>query len=324
MNRLICLAIFIFGSNCTLLYAQNIVKFDSLILDISKLTIKKKTGASSGFTIWDNKLWAANDGYGVFFSKDTGKTFYAASKGLGELLVTAITTHKNKLYCGTKFKGLYVFNKLRRRWFRLKKGVVDTIFWSLVSNGKYLFASSEDNGILRSKDGLAWEKTGINLDNKIYMDSVVFTGKNILFSNNKALYVSTPRYVFFTLNNGNSWKKIKTPSHPSFGKIQFISGKNDSILLSFFPGGVYLTTNNGIKWRNIYGDGDLFPWSAELINGKVWVCTIFRYNGGLYEIERGVWNKVLPIGWANHITFYKGYYFVGGKKNIIYRFKYPQ
>jgi photosystem II stability/assembly factor-like uncharacterized protein len=307
-----------------LVKSQDTVKYDTIYLRNNKSSDSAATGECSGFAICDNKLWVANDGEGVFYSTDSGSTFVNANDGLGELLVTAICSHNNKVYCATKFKGLYMYDNAKNRWYKLKKGLTDSTFWSLESNGVYIFASSEDNGIFRSKDGLAWEKLNIKLDNQIHLDSVIFTGKNILYSNETALYVATPHKVFFSMDNGSTWKKINIPTFPSLGNIQFISGEQNTLLLCFFPGGVYITKDNGRKWDPVIAESWLYPWSAEYLNNKIWICGIFRHNGGLYVIDKDYsYKKLAPFKWVNHITFYEGSYYIGGKYHYIYKFNYP-
>lgn len=310
---------------CFVANGQRTVSYDTLFLRDSKPSDSVAMGECAGFAICGNRLWVANDGEGVFYSTDSGASFVEANKGLGELLVTAICAHKNNVYCATKFKGLYLYDTTKMRWYKLKNGLTDSTFWSLESNGTYLFASSESKGLFRSKDGLSWDDIRIKLDNEIHLDSIVYTGKNILHSNRTALYVATPHRVFFSLDNGNSWKKIKTPSFPSLGNIQFISGEQNTLLLSFFPGGVFITNDNGRNWKPVIAESWLYPWSAEYLNNKIWICGIFRHNGGLYVIEEdNAYEKLAPFKWINHITYYAGNYYIGGKYHYIYRLNYPQ
>lgn len=310
-----------------LILLQSLLVKSQVLPDFETIVLKQldtfENPECSGFAVYHNELWVANDGIGIYMSADSGKSFKAMNKGLREVLVTAICTFRNELYCATKFKGLYLFNRKNKEWQRLSKGLSDSTYWSLAANDEYIFTSSGDEGLYKSKDGRTWERLKVKVRTETVADSgEVITGKTILYARNKILYAAALKKLYRSQTNGERWTEVKAPQNAGLGYISGVAENDTVLVISFFPGGIFATRNQGITWTRLADTDALkWPWSLYLNEGELWACSIFRITGGAYQLEGNYFEKVLPIKWANYIYKFGGYYYVGSSKGLIYKFR---
>jgi photosystem II stability/assembly factor-like uncharacterized protein len=326
MSKLLAFLTSFLAIFCHSVFAQDsISNVDTLKYHNIDMPIKDYHSVHSGFEIWDNKLWLIDDGSGVFYTEDTGKTFRKALKGIEKPNITSITKHKNKLYCSTKYSGLYIYNKKNSRWYRLKKGLVDSIYWSIKSNGQYIFAASEEGGILRSKNGLSWEKLNVFVDNKLNPIKHSITSKTILHTKDSVVFLLMPKRLIVSTNNGKSWKQLHTPVKSSKAIMWHISGRNDTLVISYLYGGTIVSFNGGLNWIEPENNPHR-AWSTSVLNNGVWLCNPFqvRYSdNGLYLLKGNTYTFMGAFPNLHYVTFFGGHYFVGASSGKIYRFKYP-
>lgn len=299
---------------------------DTLILPFSETA----ASSSSKFEVWDDKLWIANDGAGIYFTADTGNSFIAANKGIEtnkeSILVTTIATHKKRLYCATKYNGLYIYKKTTNRWYRLKKGLIDSTYWSLKSNGEYLFATSEEGGLLYSKGGLEWKKVNVFIDNKLDPFNSPITGKTMLHTIGTVVFLAMPKRLMVSTSSGKNWRHIRTPTRGDLAIMHHIAGSGDTLAISYLHGGTFVSTDGGKNWIEPEGNPSR-AWTAQVLNGSVWVCNPFnvkKKDFGVYIYNQSKMKRVIAVSGIDHITYHKGYYFLGASTNKLYRFTYPQ
>jgi photosystem II stability/assembly factor-like uncharacterized protein len=158
-------------------------------------------------------MYAAGHGIGVVKSTDGGKTWEAASSGLGGLSTEGFTIDgkdPNTLYVWVLGNGLYRSTDGAASWQRVDDGPKKQEIRSLVSvnsptgmGGIWLYAGL-DTGVMKSPDCFCgWDR----LPNEGLPEGRVYS-LAVDPSNTQILYAGLRQGVFKTMDGGQSWKSI--------------------------------------------------------------------------------------------------------------------
>ncbi|MDR3627894.1 MAG: T9SS type A sorting domain-containing protein [Ignavibacteriaceae bacterium] len=169
--------------------------------------------------------------YGVFLSSDIGKSWNSSDTGFS-YQVMDLAVVGTDIYAGTTGEGIYRSTDNGASWNAVNNGLTNLSIYGLTSIGTNIFAGTTGGGVYYSTDnGTNWSATNSGLTN--YM-------VNVLTSNGNDIYAGTDNGIFFSTNNGVSWKNISlgTP-------VDSIAIINISVLDS----NLFVGTNGFGVWR---------------------------------------------------------------------------
>jgi len=116
------------------------------------------------------------------------------------------------------------------------------------SNGD-LFAGTQ-NGIYRSiDDGVSW----ISVLDSLAVGSIEINSEGDIYS--------SPRPVYFSLDNGDEWETL---NYPELGVTHMFIDSENNLLVGFY-GGIYKTDNNGSNWELVLS----LPYMVESVNSII-------------------------------------------------------
>jgi hypothetical protein len=102
-------------------------------------------------TVKDNYLFAGLNGWGVFFSTNSGGTscWTQVNTGLTNTNVNALAVNGTDLFAGTNGGGVYVTTTNGSNWNAVNTGLTDMNILSFAVGGNYLFAGTDTSGVWR-------------------------------------------------------------------------------------------------------------------------------------------------------------------------------
>lgn len=284
-------------------------------------TISNVTVLSNSIVIDKNYIFSAsygnpqipNSDYGLFVSKDYGKTWEKSN--FNKTRIVSITIHKGILFLGGIDKHLYRSTDYGESWS------VDTnlimpidLFYSF---GDYLFAAVNsigtydgiDVGINVSTDnGVTWQKRheGIEFTNiKQFIDN-----KNILYCQNER------KNIFQTTNKGKIWTKSEIMTD-NLKCYNLYTNQDTLLVATSSTNGLQFSTQEGTDWKT-FGEG--FNNRVESIykRDSVYICIV---NGKQFlEISKDygkTWKEV-GIGVSDPFkTLIQDVEYIGGDTLLV-------
>ncbi|MGE5621281.1 MAG: T9SS type A sorting domain-containing protein [archaeon] len=279
----------------------------------------------------------------VYFSTNNGVNWVPFSADLDND-VRALTVKGTDIIVGT-YNGVYICPVSGTSWRNANAGLPeDRTINSIAVSGANIFAAVGSRGVfLSANNGESWSDVSSGLPNDtayhgsekhILVNSLAADGKN-LYAGISSGFFSGTSSIYFTTDNGTSWKNIGSglPGDLYFNDL-FVSGNN------IFAGtnrGIYRSTDNGIKWTDnnsgisntfikaITADGpDIYAAVSQAFTGEIRFSEVnFSSNSGLTWVQRnsGLPEKIdvsaLTIKDGNVFAgTSKGIYLLEGNKNI--------
>jgi photosystem II stability/assembly factor-like uncharacterized protein len=192
-------------------------------------------------------IYVAGPGLGLLRTDDGGKTWVDRSKGLPSRSVIAVaahTTQPDTVYAVVKDQGIYRSQDTGQNWRLMDRGLRDGLRQLVHSDMPgsmqtgWLFAATV-KGVRRIMDCFClWQNAG-KLDTQAY--GITYEPKEP-----KHLYVATAKGLFRSLDGGQNWVGIASPS-------------SNIVALAYMPAGVLFvidadgtlfdSTDDGESWK---------------------------------------------------------------------------
>lgn len=181
----------------------------------------------------------------VFRSDDLGKTWHPVSRGLGDLLVKALTVGPDgkRIFAGTS-AGLFCLNDSNQSW-QLVNGYPQSVNTLTVGpDGDSLFASTDYMGIFRSaNDGRDWRPVNHGLDD--WEVRALTVGPD-----EKSLFAGTQSKGIFRLNNdGQIWEQVNKGLTDLRIQSLIVGTDGQTLLAGTYESGVFRSDDGGQSWR---------------------------------------------------------------------------
>ncbi len=222
------------------------------------------------FAVSGNNIYAGTYYEGIYLSTNNGINW--TNIAFNSLIVWSITTNANVILAGIDnyypmggAGGVYLSTNYGTTWIRTLNN--QTVY-SIIINGDYIFAGTEQHGIYRSvNNGLNWLQTALNNQQ---VRSFAVSGNNIF----AGTYYNG---VFLSTNNGDTWVQTALNNQDVLSLV--IKGNNIFAGTEF--NGIYLSTNNGTSWTRagiFYGQGT----RSLVISGNNIFASAESYQSGVY------------------------------------------
>jgi uncharacterized protein (TIGR03437 family) len=255
----------------------------------------------------DGVIYAGTSTTGIFTSSDNGKTWRAASNGLGNLVINALATVGGVVLAGTN-NSVYHSTDGGQSWTRTAVGINQSIRVLEVNNGAVFASTNLGGSVYRSTDqGQTWVERGI-ITNRPLIQAMATLGES--------LFAGTSRGVFRSTDQGQTWTAVSTglPNN-ALPNILAVGVNNGALYAgtSFYRDSanqalpqVYRSTDNGQSWAAVGGviqfnlDGGIgFAGASKLAfeGTNIYVLTGFGaavYDGQAWREHLG--NRGLPVG----------------------------
>jgi len=186
-------------------------------------------------------------GIGVFLSNNNGAAWSAKNNGLTSVHISAMAISGNKIYAGSRGRGLYLSTDNGNNWNSVITGTgldLAPAVYSIAFSGNNIFAGSYgEGGFYSNNNGGTWN--AMNIADTV-INSIAVSGNNIFIATNSfgGVFVSTDNGLHWTvMNNGLN-------NHNVFSLA--VSGTN--IYAGTDEGGIYLSTDNGSNWTTMNSD----------------------------------------------------------------------
>ncbi|MCX6150093.1 MAG: T9SS type A sorting domain-containing protein [Ignavibacteriales bacterium] len=170
---------------------------------------------------------------------------------------------------------------IHAQWVQ-KNSITQEVITTLITNGNYIFAGTNGNGVFRSSDmGENWTQINIGLTgSKIRAFAII--GDNIFVA-------SEGSGIFISSNNGSNWNSLNNGLEETYFRSLHVDGNN---LYAVGTGGaIFLSTNNGTNWENITTPGQQ-NYSILFKGTKRFVSDI--YDGIFVTTDNGLnWKQII-------------------------------
>ena len=193
-------------------------------------------------------LYVAGRASGVLRSKDGGRSWVPANKGLPKRGVSALATHAGQpdtVYAHVTGKGFFRSQDGGANWRLMDRGprekIVHFVHSSMPGSMEtgWLFAGTPD-GVRRSMDCFCgWHKAG-ELAGKI--TAVAYDPDQP-----QRVYVSTAKGLFVSADGGEQWSSMKSPE----ATITALAAAPSGVLYAAGNGSLYRSGNRGETWEKI-------------------------------------------------------------------------
>nr|WP_163271154.1 hypothetical protein [Chelativorans alearense] len=202
-------------------------------------------------------MYATGHGIGVIKSADAGKTWEAASSGLGGLSTEGFTIDgkdPNTLYVWVLGNGLYRSKDAATSWQRVDDGPKKQEIRSLVSvnsptgmGGIWLYAGL-DTGVMKSPDCFCgWDK----LPNEGLPEGRVYS-LAVNPTNPEILYAGLRQGVFKSTDGGQSWSPVTDLVEDAIVTVD--AGNPDQAYAVGTDGTLAASTDAGQHWTKMEDD----------------------------------------------------------------------
>jgi len=249
-----------------------------------------RAGAITAVTVFNNKLYAGTELYGIFVSGNGGQTWTNSSPSLRS--VSSFAVLNNTLYSGSsQIDGIAVLDEAINHWNTFKNGlptnynldvqklvpVINTLFSVQGANGNYY---------VYDKSAQTWEEQyffnstytpGLRVTDMIYDSSILFAADNdaVLISDRtgsnwsldtvglkkganpferRALYAGEDYYYTLNYSEGKgTWIQKKhrpLPSASWAANENFLPGVHGYVVREF-KGMVFMGTDSGVYWEGM-------------------------------------------------------------------------
>jgi photosystem II stability/assembly factor-like uncharacterized protein len=231
--------------------------------------------------------------HGVFLSTNDGISW--SFNGLGGL-VRKIIVNDTNIFVGNG--EIFLSSNNNTSWSNVTPRLPNMNISLRAANGKYLYASDENYGVLISTDnGTNWVTADSGLIKVPGAYGGQFFSINDLAISNTDLFVATDRGVLRSTNNGAIWNAagLKDTSIISLG----ISGTN--IFAVQYLGGVLLSTNNGSSWSAI-NSGHPFNSCPYFAFNETNIFAAVPYYGVFLSTDNGTSFHAMNDGLTNTVV----------------------
>ncbi len=215
----------------------------------------------------DGVIYAGTSTTGIFTSSDNGKTWRAASNGLGNLVINALATAGEAMLAATN-NSVYRSTDGGQNWTMTAVGsnqVVRALEVSNAASNGVIFAGTSSGSVYGSTDqGQSWTERGI-ITNRPTISALVTLGGS--------LFAGTSRGVFRSTDQGQNWTEVSTGLPNNALPSVLALGVNNGALYagtSFYRDTsnqglpqVYRSTDNGQSWAAV-GTTIRFDWPGAI------------------------------------------------------------
>lgn len=127
---------------------------------------------ATSLTASANTLFCGIYEYGIYVSTNFGTSWIAASSGLTNYNISAMTTNNSFIFACTDTSGVFRSTNAGTSWHPANNGLTDLRTNTIYSYGNYLFVGTTSGGIYSSGDaGNSWMAINTGLNNK-YVTSI--------------------------------------------------------------------------------------------------------------------------------------------------------
>jgi len=167
--------------------------------------------------------------------------------------VNTLAINDSSIYAGTDGDGIFVSTDNGENWVSINVGLQSKIIYTILINGKTIFAGTETGAYISTNNGLNWNAINSGLS-AIPVRSLA---KSNLTQDNTTIYAGTWNGVFNTTNNGTNWHStgLSNISMPVHSVVVF----DNYIFAATFAGGIFCSQDNGKSWSDIsilYSNGE--------------------------------------------------------------------
>lgn len=209
---------------------------------------KGKVGNVAASARDPNLLFMSGTEFGVLRSRDRGKTWNAANKGLPGQKVTALTTHSDQaetVYVYIPGKGIFRSQDAGAEWRLMdrgpRSGISEFVHSSMPGSMEsgWLFAATPD-GVWRSMDCFCgWHRAG---ETKGSYHAVTYDP-----AQPERVYAASHNGLLVSIDGGEQWKPISAP--PSKASDLMVSP--DGILYAAGQKQIYRSKDQGKTWEKV-------------------------------------------------------------------------
>jgi ligand-binding sensor domain-containing protein len=288
-------------------------------LNLFNLTNKGiNTAGVLDMTIFNNRLYCSTD-VGTFFTMDDGNNWELIPETKNQSCY-AITQSDSMILIGTNKSGIIYSTLGSNDWQQLNNGLTSSVIWDIESNGKTLFAATDDGPFISKNSGKNWISivNGFIHDNpsstlgtdQVQALSIITASGLVLASNNFGLYKLSEdsarwELVGFSENGGKMIKIIEDVVYfaPESGGLfkstdsckTWISLDLNTIVYDLFKRGdknlyastlhhIYYSSNEGETWNNWSETGtpNLFIYRMIQGDSSIYAGT---YGKSIYKRE---------------------------------------
>ncbi|MCX7736638.1 MAG: YCF48-related protein [Candidatus Kapabacteria bacterium] len=243
-----------YSIKCT--YLIRLLLFVTILIFINNFSAESKTiywqkvGNLKGkvtalITKPTGEIFAAIQKEGIYRSSDNGNTWEQVNKGLTNLTVNAMAARANgDIFAGTNGGGMFVSKDNGQSWSEINEGLQSPyiVAVSINPNGHLYIATDVYSTVYRSTtSGQSWEERNNGIEN--------ISINNIAISSEGELFACTYSGMYFSRDNGNSWRAINQglPEQKNIYSLVFVN--KNLILIGSRNSKIYSSTSNGGSWR---------------------------------------------------------------------------
>lgn len=185
-----------------------------------------------GLIFYENAIYVATQNKGIFYTKDSGKTWLTQNIGLHNLTIRRFFEFANKLYVCTN-DGFYLFDEISNNW-KLEYGTsLLQVNGATVFNGHFYIATNQ--GLFTNIEGNNWK-------NVLPNHSV-----HNVSSDNDQIFAMTYNELLLTSNDGLNWQKAQDGLPPTLYTFNVLNQNN--LLFAGQWDGVYKKTKLSYRWQ---------------------------------------------------------------------------
>jgi photosystem II stability/assembly factor-like uncharacterized protein len=181
----------------------------------------------------------------LYVSKDSGRTWAVADKGISDALITGISVLPNgDLLAVDGLKGLHKSSNNGASWELIEGSLpLEQVFDVCVNKSGYLFVTMPRKGLYASRDnGDTWKKSTLPQAN----DAVI-----ALAAGPKGeVYGATLKTIIVSSDNGVSWQEV-CQRNSSPGETQILALDDGTLLIRAMSDGMFRSADGGATWHKV-------------------------------------------------------------------------
>ena len=242
----------------------------------------KKTNA---ILAYENKLYAAIDTFGLFYSEDYGSNWNPCNVGIENVSISSIAIKDSTILITSKYTNK-VFKSTNNglSWILTNFGILDDYINPVVFSKDAFYVGTSGAGVYKClASDTVWYEVNSGLVNEYITDFAI--NDNILFG--------ATRFsgIFASVDTGQSWT-LKNNGINELGTkriTELVSFKN-KVFAGTDVFGMIMSTNNGDEWVNINsGINSKYYVTALDANDTLVACATY-YGGPYFSTTGQAWN----------------------------------